>query len=485
MSEAGDSGGGRIRARTGTRARAGTRAQGADGLRANRDWRALWLGQAVSVVGDYVFDVTVVVWISAVVAKGQSWGPAAVGAVLVVAAVPVFTVGPLAGVYADRWDHRRTMLAADLVRVFLTLTLLAVPAAGDAMPLSVRLGFIYVVVALNATAAQFFGPARFALISRTVPPEDRARAAGLTQASSSVAAVIGPPLAAPLFFSLGVGWALAANAASFGVSFLAVRRVGRGGNSGAGADSGAGGAGSGADVPVPASVEPSSAEPSSAEPSSGAVRTGFFAEFRAGISAFAGNRTLVTLCLAAAVAMTGVGALNALDAFFVSDNLHADIKWLGFLNAAFGAGSVAGALLAGYAVRLIGGHRVFSLGLLITGVLMVAYSRTTALPWAIALLFLAGLPLTALNTVIGPLIMSITPKELLGRTISVINPAIQLASVLSMALASLLTSTVLLHFHGTLLGVHFGRIDTVFTVAALFVTAAGLFSLLTLRPPPD
>ncbi|WP_329367859.1 hypothetical protein OG896_21935 [Streptomyces sp. NBC_00669] len=54
-----------------------------------------------------------------------------------------------------------------------------------------------------------------------------------------------------------------------------------------------------------------------------------------------------------------------------------------------------------------------------------------------------------------------------------------------MALVSLLTSTVLLHFHGALLGVHFGRIDTVFTVAALLVTAAGLFSLLTLHPPPD
>jgi hypothetical protein len=36
--------------------------------------------------------------------------------------------------------------------------------------------------------------------------------------------------------------------------------------------------------------------------------------------------------------MVGVGALNALDVFFVSDNLHAQAKWLGFLGAAFGLG---------------------------------------------------------------------------------------------------------------------------------------------------
>jgi TRAP-type C4-dicarboxylate transport system permease small subunit len=80
--------------------------------------------------------------------------------------------------------------------------------------------------------------------------------------------------------------------------------------------------------------------------------------------------------------------------------------------------------------------------------------------------------------------MGTTPKHLLGRIIAIINPAIQLAAVLSMALASLLASTVLLHFRATLLGIHFGQIDLVFTVAALLMTAAGLLALLTLRPTP-
>jgi MFS family permease len=73
------------------------------GLRHNRNWRMLWLGQAVSLVGDFVFNTTVVLWVATVIADGQSWAPLAVGAVLIAAAAPILLVGPFAGVFVDRW----------------------------------------------------------------------------------------------------------------------------------------------------------------------------------------------------------------------------------------------------------------------------------------------------------------------------------------------------------------------------------------------
>jgi hypothetical protein len=79
--------------------------------------------------------------------------------------------------------------------------------------------------------------------------------------------------------------------------------------------------------------------------------------------------------------------------------------------------------------------------------------------------------------------MDAVPKDALGRVISLRNPLIQLASVLSMALSATLTSTVLLHFHPTVLGVRLGPIDTVFGLAALLMIATGLLALRTLRPP--
>ena len=53
----------------------------------NRDFAKLWYGQAVSRVGDFVFDTTLVLWIATKLGKGRSWAPAAVSGVLIAAVV--------------------------------------------------------------------------------------------------------------------------------------------------------------------------------------------------------------------------------------------------------------------------------------------------------------------------------------------------------------------------------------------------------------
>ena len=90
------------------------------GLLINRNFALLWSGQIISVVGDFVFETTLVLWIVTRIAQGQPWAPLAVSGLLLAASVPVFIIGPLAGVFVDRWDKRRTMLG-----------MAATPMAGD------------------------------------------------------------------------------------------------------------------------------------------------------------------------------------------------------------------------------------------------------------------------------------------------------------------------------------------------------------------
>jgi hypothetical protein len=59
------------------------------GLRHNRSWHRLWLAQAVSLTGDSVFDITIMLWVATVLAKDQPWAPEAASGVLIAAAVPV------------------------------------------------------------------------------------------------------------------------------------------------------------------------------------------------------------------------------------------------------------------------------------------------------------------------------------------------------------------------------------------------------------
>src|SRR5215469_1672706 len=389
--------------------------QNSSRLRHNRNWQLLWLGQAISITGDYVFDTTLVLWVSVIIAKGEPWAPAAVGGVLIAAAVPALLVGPIAGVFVDRWSRRRTMLTADACRALLVLAVLplAWPSVADHVSRSARIAAIYLVVAAASCFAQFFNPSRFAVLGSVVDQQDRARASGLFQATSSIAAIVGPPLAAPLLFVFGVQWALVINAASFLVSFVTIRAIRM----------------------AAEKVTPKH------------ERAGYVEEFRAGLRFFAGSPVLIALAVGVIVTTLGVGAVNALNVFFVSHNLHVGVKWYGTLGSGEGIGSVLGALVAGWIANRVGAGRVFWAGLIVAGVVLVGYSRSVTLPTAIVVLACGGVAVGAVNTVLSPLVLDVTPQEMLGRVVAVVSPLQQLAAILSMAVSGFLASTVLRNFH--------------------------------------
>ena len=191
----------------------------------------------------------------------------------------------------DPWSRRRTMLASEVIRgLLVALLTLVTLLPRDALPAGVWLTILYGVVFVVNAAGQFFNPARFATIGEIVPGEaDRAKAVGLGQATAATAAIIGPPLAAPLLFALGIQWALLINALSYAVSFFAVRSV---------------------HFPVPEAAVPATGEPSR--------KPAWRAEFAAGVKMFAGNRFLVALLTVAVISSLGTGALTPLLVFFMS-----------------------------------------------------------------------------------------------------------------------------------------------------------------------
>ncbi len=148
-------------------------------LAGNRNWRLLWIGQAVSLTGDSFFDITVLLWVATVLARGQPWAPAAASGVLIAEAVPVLAVGPVAGVWVDRWNRRRTMLASDACRAAVVASLLAVPTLGSRLAPAGQIWLVYAAVAAESCLAQFFNPSRLAVLGLIVPPADRAKASGM------------------------------------------------------------------------------------------------------------------------------------------------------------------------------------------------------------------------------------------------------------------------------------------------------------------
>ncbi|GAA2743230.1 MFS transporter [Kitasatospora cinereorecta] len=390
----------------------------------NRDYTALLAGQAVSQAGDFVFDTTLALWVGTRLLEGRSYAPAAVAGLLAADAVRAVLIGLLA------------------VLAFLP------PGTLGTGPTVV---VVYAVVFLATGVAQFFNPAKFAVIAQVVDPADRTRAAALGQSTQAIASIAGPPLAAPLLIGLGPGWALVINAGSFVVSYLLVRTV----------------------RPRPVAA-PAGAGAGAGE----GPGEGFLAELVSGLRVAFGSPTVRVLLVTLVLVALGVDALNSLNVFFVAENLHTDARWLGTLEMATGLGLVAGVVVATRLGGRIGHWRALWLSLLLIGAGLVGYSRLSSLGAALVLMFLLGVPVAVLNTAFSPVLLAAVPSSHLGRVVAVVNPVQHLANLVGVTVAGWLASTVLRDFHTEVAGVQLGRIDTVLAGAGLLVVAGGVYAAL-------
>ncbi len=421
---------------------------------ANRNYARLWYGQAASVVGDTVFGTTLVLWVSQVLARGAPWAPAAVSGILVAAGVAIALVGPVAGVFVDRWNRKSTMMRTEVIRAVLVaaLTGLSFVPVRD-LPVGLWLGAVYLVVFVLNASGQFFNPARFATIGDVVHGEnDRVRAVGLAEATTSAAGIIGPPIAALLLLTVGFQWALAVNAISYVVSYLAIRFL---------------------------RLAP---EPAPAAPAAGL--TSLVAEFSFGVRLFVRNRFLVTLLTVTTICQCGTGAISALNVFFVTSDLHASSRLFGIAETAMGIGFIAGALAAGRMVRWLGARALTWSGLLAAGVLAAGYGLQRSFPAGLIMLAVYAMPIAMLNTAVAPLLLDAAPREYMGRVMAVFTPVNQFASMLSVVISGWLTSTVLRTFRATVAGVTLNAVSLIFIVAGALIVVSGIRAFAALPGTP-
>jgi MFS family permease len=421
----------------------------------NRNFALLWWGQAISSIGDYAWDTALVLWIATFLAKGRPWAPLAVSGVLLAAALPQIVVGPIAGVFVDRLDKRRTMIGATCLQVIFALLLLLL-FGGSRLPLLQQLhlslfwtlAIVYADVAAITICSQFFLPAQFALIKDIVPLEKQDQAIESSQAIAGLAIIIGPPVAAALVFGLGVPWALLLNALSFVVSLAATAAI----------------------------VAPPSA-------SSLAVgETGHFSrEFIDGFSYVLKHTILRTILFSEILTWLGLGSLQTLGYFFITENLKAPPGAYGLLGADFGLGAVVGALVVTIFGERIGLTRLLWTALIAAGLFVTVMSHLTALSLALVAAFFFGISATAIIVTSGALALHATSREYVGRVTAVINPLGRLAALISIAVAGYLVGSVLQDFHASILGLPFGPVDTVFTVMGLLAVVGGLYARINLR----
>ncbi|MFE6861974.1 MFS transporter [Nocardia sp. NPDC057668] len=155
----------------------------------NREFRLLWIGQAVSMLGARVVAVA-----TPLVVLRYFHSPALAGIAAFVAFLPGVTIQLPAGVWVDRWDRRRVMIAAESGRLIAFTSLAVAGLAGLFTP-----AHLLAVLLAEGVARTFFGLAEFSALPMVVARTHITTALSRNEIRTRVATLLGPGVAGVLF----------------------------------------------------------------------------------------------------------------------------------------------------------------------------------------------------------------------------------------------------------------------------------------------
>jgi MFS family permease len=182
-------------------------------VRDNPNFRYLWFGQIVSLLGDW-FNLIA----SATLIASLSGSGVAVGGLFVVRMLAPFVVSPVAGVAADRFNRKRLLIVTDLTRAATLLGFLLVREPED-------LWLLYVLTAVQLGISGFFFPTRNAILPDLVSRQELGAANALSSATWSVMLAFGAALGGLVAGGWGVYPSFVIDAITFLASALLISRI--------------------------------------------------------------------------------------------------------------------------------------------------------------------------------------------------------------------------------------------------------------------
>jgi MFS family permease len=178
----------------------------------HRDFRLLWTGMCVSLLGDGAFLVALAWQVYQL-----TDAPTAMGVVGIAMTVPTIAFLLVGGALSDRLNRRHLMLAADVARMLAVAALAVLSLTG-----ALAIWHVAALVAVYGTGQAFFAPAFDAIVPDLVPEDQLAQANALDQLVRPIALrMLGPAVGGLLVGVAGAGAAFALDAGSFALSAAA------------------------------------------------------------------------------------------------------------------------------------------------------------------------------------------------------------------------------------------------------------------------
>ena len=178
----------------------------------NKNFFFLWLGQIISQFGDRLNQMALI----ALIYQRAPGSALQLAKVISFTVIPVFIIGPIAGVYVDRWDRRKTMYICDLSRCLLVLLIpLIFFYKQPILP-------IYIIVFFVFSIGRFFVPAKMSIVPDLVEEKNLLLANSLVTTTGMIAAALGLGLSGVIVAWIGAESGFYLDSLSFLISAVLI-----------------------------------------------------------------------------------------------------------------------------------------------------------------------------------------------------------------------------------------------------------------------
>ncbi|MCP4691800.1 MAG: MFS transporter [Desulfobacterales bacterium] len=370
----------------------------------NKNIFYLWTGQIISQSGDSIFEI-VLLWLL----LDLTGSNAAAGLVAMSAYLPTLLFGLFSGVLVDRFDRRRVMLFADVIRamIVLIIPLLYVLNGLNGLVLGLLTFFL-------ASFNTLFNPARDVLVGELIQPRDRLTANAMIQTSWQYAFFIGPAAAGVLLSLVGQIHLFNLDALTFLLSFYFIYKI--------------------------------KTRPAPPRPKAGGLRREFgksWADAVAGLKFAWKDRRIRTLLLITAVDnlfLMGPAIMGA--PIFIREILHEGAESYAFIQVAYAIGMVTGTILISrYGWRFRANH-IILWGIIFDGITFVPLIWVDSFRGMFVAMCIHALAIPMIIATRPTIIQNIAPPEMQGRIFSMISVAVFGFTAISIAVTGVVSEII-------------------------------------------
>ncbi|HLF75917.1 MAG TPA: MFS transporter [Dehalococcoidia bacterium] len=347
------------------------------GALASRDFSLLFVGQVTAAVGNGVLQLALPWLVLQLTDSALQLGVAYFFQFL-----PMLLFGIAGGVFVDRFDRRLTIVVVDAVRA---LAFLSVGLIYYLDALTVQ--HIYAVIFLESAMANFFNPARAALMPNLVKQEDLRAANSLMEISRHIGFIIAPPAGGVLISILGASALFLMDGITFAISAITVFLIGW-------------------------RQPPRIKEPSESWRHSVQI---VLQETKAGLAVIGRQRLLQVAVLLGLSLNVIIAPIQVLMPLFVKDVKDAGPSYFGLLVAGLLVGLIIGSLISPSASRKLGLGRMTILAVVLLGVVVAIASWPPTLWPPVVAMMIAGTCVGSLNVAQTTMLQDATSDEERGR----------------------------------------------------------------------